>query len=150
MRHLASRLPWLAGLGVAAAVACRSTTEPGLPDELGVIESYGDRTGVLELPVSVRAGDDVTVTIRTFGNGCVTPAGTGLRYRGALAEIVPYDNQRSRVPATTGCPDIEIRPTHTVTLRFPTPGHATVRVEGRREPGSGRVVVEGTLTVTAP
>ncbi len=147
MRHLASGL---AGLALGAVAGCRSTTETSPPDELGIIEFYGDRAGVLELPASVGAGHDVAVTIRTFGNGCVSPAGTGVRYRGDLAVVLPYDNPSSRVPVGTGCTDILLRPSHTVHLRFPTPGRATVRVEGRREPNGGTTAVEGTLTVTAP
>jgi hypothetical protein len=150
MAPIAPGLACLAGFAVAALAACRSTTGPAAPEELGIIEFYGDRTGVLELPESVRAGHDVTVTVRTFGGGCVSAAGTGVRYRGALAVVLPYDNPSSRAPAGTGCLDVLLRPLHTVNLRFPTPGRATVRVEGRREPGGGSTAVEGTLTVTAP
>ena len=149
MGHIISGLAVLAGLALAA-VACRSTTEADAPDELGVIEFYGERTGVLDLPASVTAGHDVAVTIRTFGDGCASVAGTGVRYRGALAIVLPYDNQGSRAAAGTGCPNILHRLSHTVNLRFPTPGRATVRVEGRREPGGGTTAVEATLTVTAP
>jgi hypothetical protein len=150
MWRVASGLACLAGLAAGALAACRSTSEPATPEELGIIEFYGDRTGVLALPDTVRAGHDVEVTVRTFGGGCVSAAGTGLRYHGALAVILPYDNPSSRAPAGTGCPDILLRISHTVTLRFPTPGQALVRAEGRREPGGGTTAVEGTLVVTAP
>ena len=119
------------------------------PPEVGLIDFYGDRSLVVSHPSEVQRGLDVVVTVRTYGNGCVTAAGTGVRYRGNTAIIVPYDNDRSRQGENFNCPDVLTRATHNVSLRFPMEGVATLRIEGRNAPEGRWTVIESTLNVTS-
>jgi hypothetical protein len=146
------RLGLLVGLPLAAAaVGCHSSTGPDISPDVGVIEHYGDGpAGLIDAPAVVRAGQDFTVTVRTFGGGCVSAAGASVTYHRPpaldLAVVVPYDN--TRVPAGVACTSDLRRAPRDVTLRFTTPGAATIRVEGRREPGGGRAALEVPVTVT--
>lgn len=128
-------------------VTCRGSSAPDVAPELGIIDFYSDRSEVLTVPATARAGEDFEVVVRTFGNGCVSAAGTGVRYRGATAVLTPYDNDMSRSPRVI-CLDILNRPVHTVTLRFPNAGVATVRVNGRSEPAGQAATVEATIVVS--
>ena len=137
-------------VGGLSALACHTAAEPDVAPEVGIIEFYSDRSTVLTLPATARAGQDFNVVVRTFGNGCVSAATATVRYNGARATLTPYDNDLSRTSPGVACTDILLRPTHTVTLRFPEAGVATIRVEGRREPGSQAASIEGTITITNP
>ncbi len=137
-------------VGTVIVSACHGTAEPDVAPEVGIIEFYNDRSMVLTLPATARAGQDINVVVRTFGNGCVSAAGTAVRYGTAVASLTPYDNDLSRASPGVVCLGILVRPAHVVTLQFPEPGVATVRVEGRKEPGSQAATVEGTISVTAP
>lgn len=128
-------------------VTCRGSADPGVGPEVGIIEFYSDRSEVLTVPATARAGEDFEVVVRTFGNSCVSAAGTGVRYRGAMAVLTPYDNDMSRSPGVI-CLDILNRPVHSVTLRFPNVGVATLRVDGRSEPAGQVATVESTLVVS--
>lgn len=136
----------LVALAVFLTAGCHSVSGPDLSKDIGVIHHYGDSSGVLEAPSSVRAGFDFPIEVVTYGGGCTSAAGASVRYRGSVAVVVPYDNWR--VPVGLGCTDNLTRPARTVTLRFTEPGVATIRVEGRREPESERTAVEQSVTVT--
>ena len=152
--HTRTRLPWTRGLAtaamcLAAPVACNSSTGPELAASVGVIGPALDQAEeVVAAPASLRAGHDFTVTVSTFGNGCVTAAGAAVTYHGPqrnVAVVVPFDNYGA--PAELVCTDILNRPARDVRLRFNTPGVATIRVEGRRDSNGGRAVVEVPITV---
>ena len=155
-RTRANRSPTGLALGRGAALllvgmaGCRSSTEPEPSPDVGVVDFYDQGpAGVIDAPASVRAGRDFTVTVRTFGGGCVSAAGAAVTYHRAAPEravVVPYDN--SRVPPGTMCTEALARPARDLTLRFVTPGTATIRVEGRRQPEGGRAVVEVAVAVT--
>ena len=130
-----------------ACAGCDSH-ESVAPPEVGVIEFYGERSDISH-PAEVQIGLDVPVTLRTFGNGCVSAAGSGVRYHGNTAIVVPYDNSASRQGENANCPDVLLRPTHTVVLRFPLEGVGTIRVEGRNAPEGRWTVIESTITVTS-
>lgn len=133
------------GLGL---VTCRGSADLDAAPELGIIEFYSDRSEVLTVPATAHAGEDFEVVVRTFGNGCVSAAGTGVRYRGDVVVLTPYDNDMSRLSPGVICLDILNRPIHTVTLRFPNAGVATVRVDGRSEPTGQTATVETTLVIS--
>ena len=135
---------------LAGLAGCRSSTGPEPSPDVGVVDFYArGPAGVIDAPASVRAGRDFTVTVRTFGGGCVSAAGAAVTYHGAaleLAVVVPYDN--ARVPPGTMCTEALTRPARDLTLRFVTPGTAAIRVEGRRQPEGGRAAVEVAVAVT--
>ena len=131
----------------AVATSCDSATDTA-PDELGVIQHSAHAGNVISAPASARAGTDFQGTILPYGNGCVSAAGTGVRYYGSTAVIRPYDNNASRLSGVFGCDDILVRPRHTVTLRFPSAGTARIRVEGLREPRRALVTIEHTVSIS--
>ncbi|HEX2202583.1 MAG TPA: hypothetical protein VHG91_04780 [Longimicrobium sp.] len=136
-----------AALAMALA-ACPSGGEaehraPRLP---GVVEYYGEAARV-ELPDTVRAGEAFAVVVTTYGNGCVSAAGTEVRVRGRTAEVTPYDHDQARAPGGAECTDELNRFAHRAALRFPSPGPALVRVHGLREPGAAAVTVERRVVV---
>jgi hypothetical protein len=133
----------------ALSLACGEPVEPTAADpDIGIIDLYGQRDEVLLAPASARAGEDVSIVVRTFGNSCVSAARTSVTYRGSTVVVTPYDN--SRIPGIYVCADILKRPEHTVTLRFERAGAARVRVEGRREPSGELTAVEATINIAAP
>ncbi len=137
------RLACLAALALAAA--CSGSTDPdeGVR-EPSVVEFY-DSAPEITLPATVRAGETFTVGVMTWAAGCSRPDGTDTSVSGATADVRPYDFRFTG--AQISCPDISRNYLHETTVRFATPGQATVRVHGIREPGGDPVVLTRTVTV---
>lgn len=139
-----SRLPaalcW-AALGLATTLGCaermvdrRDARGRDTERRLAVIEFFGD-SAPLSVPDTVAVGAPVEVAVRSYASGCVGPGETDVALTGLRAEVKPYDYYVTRLPENAACTD-ELRMfEHTATVRFATPGRATVRVRGRREPG---------------
>ena len=110
-------------LAVAACDGSRTVREEG------VISSYGDTDGVILVPDTVRADETFTVTIQTFGDGCVEAADMEVVVTGDLAVLTPYD--LITIPGRNeACPQIGKRPKHTAQITFEEPGSVTLRVKG--------------------
>lgn len=135
----------LACLAGAALGCSGSTTDSGDSERtLGFLEYHGTPVEVT-VPATVRAGEPFTVRAVTWGGGCTSKSDTEVRVSGRTADVRPYDV--TRVGRDAVCVDILRSLTHDTTVRFDTPGTATVRVHGRREPGSNTVVVTRTVDV---
>ena len=154
MRVIVGRLPVVL-LALAGAVGCSASSEVTGPDpasEIGVIDFYPagvPTSDVITAPTVVRAGAEFRVSVRTYGGGCTSADGATVTYPSpSLAVVVPYD--ATHVPLGGGCTHVLRMLEHEVTLRFAVPGQATVRVEGRKEPGPGAAVVEMPISVTWP
>lgn len=133
------------GLAALALAAACSPAEPGAPvRELGYIEYYETPVEVT-VPATARAGAPFTIRVVTWGGGCTSAGDTEATVSGAAADVSPYD-LRVDDPGVA-CPDILRSLAHEAALRFDTPGTATVRVHGRREPGTDVVTVTRTVTV---
>jgi hypothetical protein len=128
-------------------VGCDSISDPELPIESGVISLNGDTSGVLSLPQFATQGTDLEVVVRTFGNGCASAAGMGVRYTSEGAVLTPVDNGFTRIPNGVGCLDLLVRPEHAVRLRFPSPGTFRVHVEGREQPSGRSILISRNLSV---
>lgn len=102
----------------------------------GTIVSHGDTSTVTLSTEFVASGRPVTVTVQTFGGGCVPePIRTDVEVDGQTATIRPID--RSFEASSEVC-TLEIRYLeHTTSVTFDEPGRATLRVVGW-EKGSGR------------
>ena len=117
-----------------------------------IINFFADGTeGVLTAPDTVTAGEDFTITISTFGGGCVTVGDAAVVVNAAGADVLVYDFT-SALTADAVCDASLVRLTHTVTLRFDQPGEMHLRVWGRHlgpdGPALGEpTVIEHTLTV---
>jgi hypothetical protein len=98
----------------------------------------------IEHPALVRAGDDVSILVRTSGCGeCTQLERTDVRVTGSEAEIRPFDRFRFGV-----CGDCFEEFTHAVTVRFDDPGPAVIRVFGYMAGDRFGTVIERTSSIT--
>lgn len=130
--------------------ACSSPTELARPDEngrlLGTIEHYGDPVGV-ELPSHVERGEDFTVTVTTYGGGCIAKGETESEVEGLRAVVTPFDYDAVNLPANAACPDILYLYAHTATLRFDERGEAQVVIRGQQKPSREVITVKRTVII---
>jgi hypothetical protein len=113
---------------LAAAMAC-DILGPGSYGKLAVIIYYGD-TATIAAPDTVAAADPFGLSVDTFGHGCSREMDrTKLEVGVHLAEVWPY-NRISRADVCPNDPPFDL--THSVTIQFDKPGHATVRIHGRQ------------------
>jgi hypothetical protein len=127
------------GLALLAA-GCGSVLGP---DEKRVIGIIGDGSSI-EVPTTVRAGQDFTVTIHTgWRNTCAREDGTEVESRGASATVTPYD----RVTEGGMCGQAPQQLTHVAALRFAQPGTAVVNIRGRPSHQEGARTIQRTVTV---
>ena len=113
------------------------------PDEKRVIGIIGNGSGI-EVPATVQAGQDFTVTIPTgWRNTCAREDGTEVQLRAASATVTPYD----RVTEGAMCGQAPQGFTHVATLRFSQPGTAVVNIRGRPSHEQGAQTIRRTVIV---
>jgi len=100
----------------------------------GTIEHYGDPAQV-EVPVSVRRGQPFTVTVVTYGGGCIDKGETKVEVEALRAEVRPYDYNTS--PIERICTDELRSHKHTATLSFEEAGAAEIVFYGLKEDAGG-------------
>lgn len=103
--------------------------DPEFETELGAVFFFSNPPQIT-IPDTVAAGQPFTVTVHTFGNGCVEFARTEVEEDENTVEIRPYD----RIETDRACEEILKTIDHSVTLRFGVSGPMTVRVVGKRMP----------------
>ena len=118
--------------------------------EVGVISRYGEAEEVIIAPDTVQLGQEFTVTVRTYGNGCVEAADMEVAVTGTLAVLTPYDFVF--IPGRNeACPEIGRRPEHTAQVVFEEPATATLRVKGMLRDAANTdgimTTIEKTITV---
>ena len=137
-----------AGLGVFLLVstACAGSTEPsGVRTERrpALLYFYSDSTR-MALPDSAHRWQPVTVTITSYGGGCITQGETDVAVGDLLAVIRPYRYEAVGPVACTA----ELRIfRHVATVQFAQLGLATVRVIGEQRPGDGPRAVQRVIAV---
>ena len=100
----------------------------------GTIEYYGEPAQV-EVPDLVEQGQPFTVTVMTYGGGCIEKGETKVEVEALRAEVRPYDYDTS--PLNGICND-ELRVhKHTATLSFGEAGTAEVVFYGLKEDAGG-------------
>jgi hypothetical protein len=109
---------------------------------VGTIDAGGTLNQVIENPSTVSVGQSFSITVSTFGNSCVSPAGADAVVNGLVATITPYD---FIVGGT--CLDYLKPYPRSVQLRFNQAGTATIRVNGRSFYHPGTVSTERSLVV---
>ncbi|MEW5931336.1 MAG: hypothetical protein AB1941_28045 [Gemmatimonadota bacterium] len=134
----------LAVPALLALAACGGgLSDPGSRRVPGVIDTGGGGDRALAVPDTVAAGAPFTVAVTTFGSSsCTRPDGAELEVRGLVAEVVPYDREAAGARVCTD--DLAPFP-RDVTVRFASPGRATVRVRGRDLRGRPAVVEAGVV-----
>ena len=125
------------GVPQAAAPAATDGPSPELSATTGerrmagIIDFYTSGTNdVIAAPSSVRVGEDVQVTVTTFGGGCERAGGVDVTMTSNTATLAVYDY--STAGPDVACTTELKRMPRTVTLRFPASGQAVIRVEGTR------------------
>ena len=144
--------PLVRRIALVAALAL-----PAGCDALGPGFNYDVRPSILEagpedapqvtVPAQVRAGEEFTVAVVTYGDGCSDRGNTESAAQRARVDVYPFDvyPKGENVACTR-----ELRlHRHEVVVRLEQPGTGTVRVHGRRLPGGEAVTATRTLTVTA-
>lgn len=131
-------------MSAVITLGCDSLGTVG-PDEdgrvPGTLEHYGDEVRI-EMPTTVAAGEDFTVAVFTYGDGCVSMGETEIDVQGSAATIRPYDyDARATLPPNSACTQELRMHRHEATLRFMQPGTARVTVFGKRAPGNHAISV---------
>jgi len=127
-RNLALALSVLTLLG-----AVSSCEDPGGPKEerrVGVVAYYGDPV-VVTAPDTVLAGEPFSVSVRTYGDGCVSKDGTEVQSADLTVDITPYDVHSG----ARFCTDILNMFDHALTLNVAQSGTALLRFHGKQLPG---------------
>lgn len=130
----------LSALGMMAALstsACDIWGSPGF-GAYSVLVSLGD-TAEISVPDSAGVGETFSVSIETFGGGCVVAAiRTDLEIRDSVARIFPWDFDSGE----SDCPDTPLFLHHEVELSFSQPGTAIIDIIGREDTGQGVNVIQ--------
>lgn len=118
--------------GTASGPADGSPDAIGGVDELqiGFIEFYGDSEGVLDVPEPIASGVAFSVTVTTYGGGCLSADSLDIAIDGDVAVLTPWD--RWFQPAGTACSAELLRLPRQGEVTFATAGGKTLRVRGQR------------------
>lgn len=146
MSRMTKTIRTLAGSCAAAALlaACSPVAGPVADEQPGLIQILPDGAAQVTVPATARRGQPFEVKVMTIGGGCVNEGPTRTRVQGMTAEVRPYDVHSGSHVCTA---DVRLYE-HTATLRFDTPGTATVRILGAAKPGPQLVTVARTVTIT--
>lgn len=129
------------GLSAAAVLAGCSVLGPDARERPGLIDPSSP--AAVTVPAAAQRGEPFTVTVITYGGGCLSQGPTRVRIRGTTAEVRPYDVHSGG----NVCPsDVQLYE-HTATVRIDEPGAATVRVHGRGLPDGEMAVITRTVTI---
>jgi hypothetical protein len=110
---------------------------------VGHVDTLGMDTSPLVVPDTVQAGAWFETTVVTFGSrGCFRPGPTEIAQEPGFAELTPFDS--ARIGARRCLPGLTPAP-RVVSLRFPEPGTAIVRLHGRGFRGD--VIIERSVVV---
>ena len=128
-------------------LSCRASTEldPVLERRPGVI-SLGSAPSVT-VSTEDAVGVAILLSVITWGGGCVRQGDTEAHVVGLTADVTPYDSVYVYLPPRMACTSDLRAYTHQTRISFATPGVATVRVNGRAEPGSSAITVERTIQI---
>lgn len=112
----------------------------------GVIVLDDGTSDVSLSAATIDVGETLTVTVSTFGSGsCIRPADADVDVRGLQATIAVMDSVFIPGPGEACTMDLAGHP-RTVSVSFSEPGHATIRLVGRRL-GGGDAVIEREVSV---
>lgn len=134
-------------LVLAALASACSALLPERPSEQqpAVLEHYGEPPQVTA-PASVLVGEPVTVSVTSYGGGCVRKGYTEVvQGQGMTVSVRPYELHAG--DGKSVCTDELALYRHQVTLRFDQPGTATLRIHGTRMPGREPITLTHTVVV---
>lgn len=130
---------------VGLLFACTSPSEP----EAELKPSYlaTDTEGPwIEFPDSVRIGQEVRITIQTFGpSDCWEKGSDRVQHSGLAVSIYPADVERSHGKA---CADVFLTFRHEFVFSFDQAGTAEIEIHGRQFPESDALTVKRQIVVS--
>lgn len=129
-------------LVVVVLGAC-SDADDSLVIDLGVITSSFDLGPAIVHPAVARVGEDVAITVLTYGDDCTWAKRTDVEVDGLGAEIQPFDE--SAVESL--CGDAVFSYPHATVVRFALAGTATITVVGYAEGDRFGTVIQRSSTL---
>ena len=148
------------GAVLIVSAGCSSSKPPARPDStripqesplnamlqgqvLGVVSHFGDGPDI-RAPSTARVGEAIPVTVTTYGGGCIREDTTIVAVDSLSAEISPYQ----RIPTGPATCTMELLINRRALLiTFAVPGRATIKINGRSQPGDSAVTLFRTLLV---
>ena len=115
-------------LAVGFTSSCGDPLGSDEDGRLGVIEFYGDPVAV-SVPDTVLAGQLFSVSVTTYGNGCVSLGRTEVKTDSLSVDITPYDLHTGRY-----CEDILHIIDHTASISLAHSGTAQISFHGKQLP----------------
>lgn len=106
--------------------------------------AYYDEPITAAVPAFAEVDQPFTVSVTTYGGGCLVAGETDVRQEELRAEIRPYDYN---VAPGSPCDDALRRFEHTKTVRFAEPGEAEIVFYGQKQDASGTSNVMETRTL---
>jgi hypothetical protein len=122
----------------------RSVREPAYIRFLATPPNYGP---LLDAPDTVAAGVPFTVTVRTYGGGCIDRGDTEVGVAGQTVEVRPFDVFQTDLPDNYYCPSVLVFYTHTASVRLDHSAVVTLRAIGRVMPGDSTTAIERSVVV---
>jgi hypothetical protein len=131
-----------------APEACSLDTDPGTfgQRQPAIIDHGGADSVIITLPSTAIVGTAISVVVTTYGGDCVHQGDTQASVAGLIAEVRPFDVFQANA-SSSACTRNLVLYAHSATLTFLETGKATIRVFGRRDPGSVNITVERTVDV---
>lgn len=128
------------GRGDSSGPAALGGANPGQDGRvLGTVQFYNDPV-VIELPQRVVRGVGFTVTVWSYGGGCISRGDTQVELGTMQARILPSDHDVSLTFMGPRVCTLELRLfEHSATVRFDQAGVASVAIRGVPKP-SGEVI----------
>jgi len=126
---------------------CASNTEPSGPttERRPALLSFYSDSATVTLPDTVRRLQPLTITVTSYGGGCISQGETDVAVSDLQAEIRPY---RYELVGPDVICTTELRVfDHVATVQFAKVGTASVRVFGERMPGAGAVELDRLVVV---
>jgi hypothetical protein len=129
-------------VSAAVALSCSVLTEPTEEERVGVIDFYSDPV-VIIVPEAASVGEPFEVSVRTFGNGCMSQGRTVVEAAGHSVRVTPYDIHSGH----DYCADILRVFEHRAFVTVAEAGVAEVIVRGLAKPADTLVSFTHTVAV---
>jgi len=113
----------------AVALSCSVPTGPKEEERIGVIDFYDDPV-VIVVPEMASVGEPFEVSVRTFGNGCMSQGRTEVEAAGLTVRVTPFDIHSGQ----DYCADVLRVLEHRVIVTVAVAGVAEIMFRGLAKP----------------
>lgn len=134
-------------LATIALAGC-SLLEPGITRErLPAYVRFGSEPARIDAPDTVAAGVPFSVTVPSFGDGCIARGDTQVEIGDMVVQLRPFDIFTTSMPKNDACTRRLALYDHTASVRLDKPGVAIIRAIGRVDPGDSTTTLERQVIV---